>query len=44
MKKLIGLLTALLVIGSLVAIAGDKPADRFYSGCSQMTSACDLRI
>lgn len=41
MKKVIGILAAVLILGSLIAIAGDRPQETFYAGGSHSTSVCD---
>lgn len=42
MKKVIGILMAICVIGSMVVMANDKPSNGFYAGGSSNHSVCDF--
>lgn len=42
MKKLVGILLAVCVIGSMVVMADDVPDNGLYAGGSPAHSACDF--
>jgi len=42
MKKIIGILLAIFVIGSMVVMADDKPANGLYAGGNPAHSVCDF--